>query len=738
VDAFDGIDTLPFLVTLLAALGFVFLLARAGDRVRHRWARQPARRVAWALALAFVALATGFLALRLPELLHPHSVLSGDAASHARVAQEIAQVGLPRGWIGSYSGGFPFGPHYQSGALLTAAALIRLGLDAVTATKGVGLIALLLVPLTFLWGARALGATPLAATLGALVLGWMESLFHFVGGLDVMLVGGLVSQAFATPLCLFAAFAVLSGRPRGLAPLLAALAICSHAQIALCAFAASAPAMLFARREQQRRYLIAALAAAVAAAAHYGAGARHFALPFSWADVPEFSTLGFGAERLPRWLVEGALLDHGRVPLITALVWFAAVVALARPHSAACKGVLTFFTTATVMSVAGVELAPLIGRAPFELFSPVRMMCIVPFAAAALVVVVMSEIDSELSWRRWLWEGWAARALALTALTAFVGIPHARAAWRAAGLLEAARLDGCARQGFAGFRDLAVSRSLASSPGGRTVVMHESDRSVQTPCPVMRGVELGIDGELGLGTGGPGSQLGVIMAAFAAIKPDHSGAAERAEALAVRRVLHPSSLAPQEPAAWRRLVVADQAVLSERVGGRDEIGVGCIVETWRGPDRALRDALFRDLRASAPVSLHPTRWIGLEEARGDAPVERVAVSSDDCDPSGAELTMLARGPGDFHARLVAPAPVDVVIRATFLPTWDVRVDGVPTPHRLVAPGFVALRVAEGDHQLTATAHGYPHYAGGLVIGAMVVLLLAAWEYQRARRLEGQG
>ncbi|HZO14729.1 MAG TPA: hypothetical protein VFB62_15755, partial [Polyangiaceae bacterium] len=106
---------LPFLVVALVglALGLGWLrLARARgvSPAPMRWSRS--RRWTWAVIVALAALWPLWTAW--PIVLGDTPYLPGDAASHARVALEIARHGLPHGWIESYSGGFPMGPHYQS------------------------------------------------------------------------------------------------------------------------------------------------------------------------------------------------------------------------------------------------------------------------------------------------------------------------------------------------------------------------------------------------------------------------------------------------------------------------------------------------------------------------------------------------------------------------------------------------------------------------------------------------
>lgn len=741
---YDEVDPLPFLVTVLAGLVIGLWSTRALEArrlgvVRARFTPRAARSAGDLAVLAAIAAASGAAWAALPLLTHPAAHLAGDAASHVRVAQEIAAHGLPHGWIESYGGGFPFGPHYQSGALLAAAGIIELGAHPVTATIALGLVCMLVVPIMVGWGALAMGASRSAALLAGLFLSWMWPLYHWIGGIGVMLGQGLVSQAFATPVCVATGIAILTGRPRGAAPILAALAVAAHAQLTICAFAATAPAvLLYGSRGARVRYVLAGAAGAVMAIAHYGPGAAAFALPFSWADVPLFDTLGWGAERLPRWFVEGQLFDQQRAPVLCGLLWLSTLALLFARGSRAAKGALVFFATTTFLSVAGVELLPVIGPRVFEIFSPVRMMCVLPFAAATVVVVAWTEIRARIaaaSGRGPL--AWAGRlriveVAAIAAIVAGVGLPHRRALHDWLVRLDERRVDACASEGFAGFDDAAIRSALASADdGGRVVIEHEARRGAATPCPVRHGLELVTPRALGAGTAGPGSQLGVLTAAFRALKPERSGAAARAEALGVRTIVHPSSMALEPPEGWRRVAGAADTVVSVRALGTDLIGVGCVAERWTGADRALRDALFLDLRGAAPATLDPSALIEIAAEEGDA--RREPVPADGCRASAASATLRSWGPGEIAGSVVSPDPVDVVIRATYMPTWSITVDGAPMAPRQVAPGFLAVRVPAGEHEIRASAHPLPGYGLGLWLAAGVVLLLGWVTRRRDRR-----
>jgi vacuolar-type H+-ATPase subunit E/Vma4 len=75
------------------------------DSLRPQATRTPAW--AWPAAYSAAALACGPLLVALPTLLRREAQLSGDAGTHAVVANALATSGLPHGWVESYNGGFP-------------------------------------------------------------------------------------------------------------------------------------------------------------------------------------------------------------------------------------------------------------------------------------------------------------------------------------------------------------------------------------------------------------------------------------------------------------------------------------------------------------------------------------------------------------------------------------------------------------------------------------------------------
>ena len=176
-------------------------------------------------------------------------------------------------------------------------------------------------------------------------------------------------------------------------------------------------------------------------------------------------------------------------------------------------------------------------------------------------------------------------------------------------------------------------------------------------------------------------------------------------------------------------------MLLERVGGTGEVGVGCVAREWNGPDRTLRDALRAELRQPRNLLDRPQELTVLTE--GPDPLATRAVPQGPCGAGAARVEPVLREPGAYEARIVSPAPVDVVIRATYVPEWRVTVDRAAVPYRKVAPGFFAVRVPAGIHELEAVV-SLPRAYGLGIIGGCVILLGASagewlWERRRRRR-----
>ena len=736
----DDVDNpVPMLAALLVALLAVALLRRsfAARELKGPVARYGVVRGApleWALVALAVGLASGPIWAALPDLASPTTPLLGDASMHAAVAKELAQHGLPHGWIEANNAGFPFGPHYQSFALLLLAGLVRLGVHPAAATSGVGTIASLLVPLLFVWLARLGGLRPAAALTGALLLAWAWPFQGYIGGPRTYLFQGLVSQVVAMPVVMLAAGALVLERFRWLAPLLGALAVLAHAQIGVAFFCLSLPVVFaFGTPRQRKGFMAAALAAAAVAIATYGPGAATFHVPFGWPDAPDFSIIGYEPERLWRWLLAGELLDKGRFPALTMVAVAAVVVVVGLCRGRVARGAGLFFALSVLAGVAGSVLVEL--GSPFQalvsVFSPVRALCLMPMAAAAVVGVAANEVVEHVeqlahgSALGRIVKGVLAPGMVL-GVELLIGAGMLRQMTNYVVWLRSPHSTACR---IAGYDKQALAPWLRVLDRGRLVTDVGPGAFVDS-CPITDLLPLESAVPQGQTLGGPGSQVGIMETAFGQLRFELAGADSRAEALGVRFVLGTLDRPPQPDGAWQVRATRERVALFERRGGTDRVGVGCVQARWRGSDRALRQALLEDVEGSRRLALDPIHLIELETL--DGPVRREGIDPQGCDPRGATVVEQAREPGALQASIEAPSVLDVVLRETFFPTWTVRVDGLPASYRMVAPGFLAVRIPAGAHRLEAVAAPLRFYLLGQVVAGALVLALT-WRGRRRAR-----
>jgi hypothetical protein len=681
-----------------------------------------------------VALANLPLLLATPHLLV--DLLPPDAFSHAAVAQAIARKGLPHGWVDVYDAGFPFGIHYQSVALLLDAALIKLGSSAMVATNALGVLALLAAPVTFAWATHRSGLHPLASLAGAIVITAVAPEHPMVGGWESYLSQGLLSQVVTIPILVVCASVVVSGSsPRwmGCVPWLGALAVAAHTQVTIMAFAAAVPAVVAAgTREVRERFLLASAGATVGAIALYGTGALNFTVPFGAPRAQVWRLMGFPLGRM----MDGDFFDRDRAPILT-LAWIAsATFLLPLVRSRAPRGALLFVAAASFVTF-GRDAFLQAGHAAYALFGiapPARMMVVMPLAVALSVSIALHELDGRLGllFGSGDAQGWLRRArhhaplaACVAALAAFTLVT--RWGWIQGQVALRGSLSGsqeCGEMTPRGYSTRRAEQWLEGLDRGRFVTDPDS---FPEACPSEHGLDLSSPVPLGTNVGGPGSQVGVLGLAFGSLQLAAPGSAERAEALGVRDVLASRAHAPRGP-GWSERASQEDTILVERTGGTDFVGVGCVVEEWAGADRLLREALMTELEAGARWLSEPTSLVALSEAPG--PIRRRSVERGACDASGARVVEQRMKPGAYAADVSTPSEVDVVIRATYLATWEVRVDGALVPKRRVAPGFVSVRVPAGVHRVEATVQLPAGSLVALFVGCLCLALLGSSRWSR--------
>ncbi|MBX7196786.1 MAG: hypothetical protein K1X94_32345, partial [Sandaracinaceae bacterium] len=321
---------------------------------------------------------------------HP-GVAFGDAVTHARVAAEIAQGGLPHGWIASYLGGFPFGVHYPPLAWLGVAALIRASIPPLVAIHVVGWLGLVAAPLSFYVAVVRCGARPATALVGACMVSWIAPSTAFVGGYEAFLRIGVISQVCALPLVVLGASCVARATSAWPATLWACAAVLTHPQLAIVALVAQLAGALAAQdRDATERALRASLAAAGVAIAAYGPGMVSLGVPFGWPADLGWRQLGFEPRHVVAWLRDGELLDVRRTIVITDLTLLALFAVGLQLRAKAARAVAAATLVTLAIALGGHILdAIAVLRGALAVLQPLRALALVPPLAALAVVAAL-------------------------------------------------------------------------------------------------------------------------------------------------------------------------------------------------------------------------------------------------------------------------------------------------------------------------------------------------------------
>jgi hypothetical protein len=458
---------------------------------------------------------------------------------------------------------------------------------------------------------------------------------------------------------------------------------------------------------------------------------------------------GFGPDHVSRWFVDGELFDARRPSVLTA-VWLVALVtcvasAWRGQNARAARAVLLASAASVALSVSGGLLHDLGRPGAFVLsfLQPLRVLCLVPVVAAALIAAALEVLGDALAK---LPEGYGTRRLVVailwlrrTGLAPLVlAVPVVALACVA--LPDRLRWVHEWRQSLAAVE--ASSRACAAldyvpAPGagpwwrrlegGR--LWHDAESTNGLTCAVGAGFEVASTVPLAA-TSAVGTHVGVHAVAFRQLHPERPGSALRAEALGIRHALVDDQSASRDD-GWEVVARSAPYALLARRGGTGLVGVGCVESALYGADAEVRDLLFATLPTAQGAAhfLDPTHLVALRADAG--PTREEPVELDGCDATSAKVTESPAEPGRFDAQVESASPVDVVLRATAFPSWGVRVDGQPASIRTLAVGFFSVRVAAGAHHVEATVAPLPDYGVGLVIALLgTVALSTPWSLRR--------
>ncbi|HTX32309.1 MAG TPA: YfhO family protein [Solirubrobacteraceae bacterium] len=706
--------------------------------------RLVARRCAWLLVSA--AVAWNLVSLRAETL--PVAYLD-DSSVHeqmVRFATELLRSGeLPlTSWFPFLGEGSPQFLHYQSlPAIIAGAAGLVVGPDV--AFRWSLYLLLSLWPLSVYLGGRLLGLGRLGAGCAAAMapflvsatgIGYEQRAYVWAGfGVWTQLWGSMT-----LPLAWGLSWRAIR-RGRGYSAAVAAVAVTTalHYETGYLALLPLLLLPLVAGRPVLAR---------VRRAAVLGVGSL---LAVAWVIVPLVAQRdwaarneplqgtglvnGYGAGKMLGWLLSGQLLDHGRLPVITALAAVGLALASARCHrSPDCRAMLALLALCLVLSFGRATFGSLVDLLPgsadifFRRFEMgVQLVCLLLAGGGA-------------AWcARTLWRAadrWAVRrgfgspatapsALALAPVGALVAMAAVLApAWLQLGAYDrhtaeeiAAQRRADATQGRQLDRLIAV---IKRDGGGRAYAGMPSNWGADFTVgqvPVFKYLESEDVDEVGY----------TLRTASLMTDPEyHFDEDDLADyrLFAIRYVLVPSSHQPPIP-AHPLIRAGPYSLWTTAINGY--LQTARIIGTYpanRGDLGARSVALLRSGLASRGDYLriaydHAGRPGRLPPVAGGGPAGTIVHERDD----------LQRG--TVTATIHLDRPGIIVLSFSYDPGWRASVDGRRQPIEMVAPALPATRVPAGTHTVSFNYTGYRDYPQLLALAALTLLTIAAGE-RRAR------
>ncbi len=700
------------LALLVVALGSLttLLAIRRGWLQPGQLKSKPPGSLETALSLALLLLINGRL---VRTLLFGPFVPAGDLQSHALVAREIALGHMRTGWFDGALASFPIGPHYPIVGWLLSAALTWLGMPAPVAAVRVGVAALLLFHLLVYALARRAGATAGAAIAGAIVVSIISPITGFMGGAQALLTLGLLSQVVAMPATALQVYNVLFGGSARWLAVSSALVVLAHPQVAAALAVLLACAALAQGGAALRRCGFALAMQALVGAAVFGPGLLSLKVPFGWPSMVRWCVVGRPPGMFWSWLVSGDAFDFGRDPVVTATVAGSLVVLVASSVRREARNMLLVAALAGLLCVIGsvLDRAGRLGALLLSFLQPLRAYALVPPVAAVVVVLATSIAQTTLSTKRWL----------------ALGVPLVVVAW----LHSAAPADT--------WSERQSIQNLGTSPDCRAVTSREMEKLLatagdgrlyydehETPCHDLAPFYFESSGPIASAV--VGAHVGVVWNAMLAFSPESPGAGDRADLLGIGTIVQKASGAPQPPEAFHERGRVGRLVVSERVPQVSYFSVACVTQVWRGSDAALRAAVNEAFAWHRADVRWPQELVALEESSATVLDKRPSPIA--CDRARGSLLASRRvGGGHYTASVQVSAAVDLVLKETAHRLWRIQVDGSEVPYRLVAPGFMAIHLEPGLHQVEARVRWDARYWLGVAVG----LLLAAVLAERVRR-----
>jgi len=703
----------------------------------------PGRRLQRELpGLLLLLLAVVFEAILAAPELRIGEVTPNDSMLHM-TASERLHAAFVRGepfldpWVSEWSLGYPVWRSYQPLPHAFAAATFAIVGDRLTpsATFAALTYALLLVlPISAWAGARLLGMRPAAAGLLALFVlapsATGELGRYGIGqGAYLWRGSGVYTQLFALCLLTPALGLVRRALDRGRGHLLAAGALAAvalaHMVFGYVAFVSSALLAVVGARGHRTERLLRLVGVAMPAiilllfhlvplfVSREWIGASRWENTYKWDS--------YGAPSILRDLVRGRLLDHGRPPVLTALVALGAIVAALRRQDPLARRLL---------ALAGLWLALFFGRATW---GHLLVLLAVPaelhlhrlqaaFELAALGLAAWGTVEALSRVRRpVVWAAVAALALALLSVGCERARYHGRnAAWGEANLAahELQRRDV--------ERSMAEIRSILSIRPGRVSAGLAADWG--------RDFKVGAVPLYAYLTRNHLDQVSFLYHSMSRtsdvmVLRDEDDRAHQV-AFGVRAVIAPSD---REMPSWlnHRSTYGRLSVYESSPEGY--FGIVDVAAWTDGDPESSYQMSARWLRS-------PWLRAGVVVALGDGGRELPRVEPTAPLPAVPAASSAARGTiveetrtGEvYRAQFELARPAFAFVKMTYHPDLEATVDGEPAPVVHVTPGFAAVPVPAGRHQVEVTYRPTPWKVALLPLAIVAVLGQAAAR-RRSRR-----
>jgi hypothetical protein len=694
------------------------------DRLRAEADRRIDRPEALALVSLMVVPAVINAILLLPELTIPVASLNDDVY-HFLFIQNAAGA-LDRGdnlvdhWLPQIETGVAQFLYYQHLGSLIVVALQRLSggvLDLFTTFNAVRYVLLVGLPVSVFVSGRWMGLSKPASAIAATASSLLSAnyLFGFEFNSYLWRGLGLFTQLVAMHLSFLAIGAgfqaIQSGRRVWLAAILLGLLVLTHLLYGyIVGMGLLILAVLGINRSNARGRLVRLVAVAVGGAAISAYQWLPFIATTAYANatpyLQPYKYDSFGAPQVLSWLATGELFDHGRLPVLTALLAVGACVALAsrKRGALAAMGLLLVWLVAFF---GRPTLGPLTNLFPLDdglLFH--RFMGGVHLAAIFLI-----GLGGALIWGLWRpgasAPGLIGGALVLHLILAPAYVERAdfyvanRSLMKTA--YDAVQSDHDGQAILDTLRSLPSARVFAGLPAtyGASPAMRYGD---------LRFYNLltfgGFDGFA------PPNQSLSLNADF--IWDFREAELEDYELYNARYMVAPTGMAvapflsPIQRTDRYTLYQAPTSGYAQFVA----IGSRIAVPTQR--------ALFESNLAweRRHVSGTPRSFI-----RYDYPASNLGPgpsASPGC-PDGGHIDYELFRPGKLDLVVRCTAPAALILKMTYHPNWTVTVDGLPAPTFMVSPSYIGIEMPAGVHQVNAVYEATAFKTPLLTLGGIVLL-----------------